>query len=153
VSGVTYVVRSGGGRGVHGGTAVDEHGTPIGTLTLDWDGYYFVVPLMVKQGLAAGLFRPYPAAGTEMGIPVKGEQVSDTSPVGGGASTGGVKDVRDDMRVLEFSLAAAAGLEFPVGSNAGFVEVAYSHGLNDVWKDDLEEVRFRTLTLSAGVMF
>jgi hypothetical protein len=152
-SGVTYVVKSGEAHGVDGGTVVDEHGTPIGTLTLDWTGYYFAVPLMVKRSFAIGQLNPYVAGGVEIGIPVKGEQSSDISPVEGGAWTGDVKDVTDDMRVVESCLAVATGLEFPIGSSSGFLEVAYSLGLNDVWKDDLEEVRFRTLTLSGGVMF
>ena len=154
VSGVTYVVKSGEANGVDGGTAVDEHGTPIGTLTLDWTGYYFAVPLMVKHSFATGQLSPYVAGGAEIGIPVKGEHSSDISPVEGEyVWTGGVEDVTDDMRVVEFSLAVAGGLEFPIGSSAGFVEVSYVHGLTDVWKDDLDEVRYRTLTLSGGVMF
>jgi len=152
VSGVTYVVKSGDGD-VNGGTILDEHGTPIGTLTSDWEYYCVAVPLNVKCSFATGQLSPYVAGGAEIGIPVKAERLSSLSPAGGGPTAWSVRDVKDDMRAFEFSLAGACGLEFPIGSNAGFVEVAYVHGLTDVWKDDLEEVRYRTLTLSGGVMF
>jgi hypothetical protein len=148
VSGVTYVVKS--GDSYDGAVKFDS---PIGMLTLDWDCYYLAVPVMVKHSFATGGVRPYVAGGGEIAFPMKAELSSYTYPTSGEPATGGTRDVTDDMRVVEFSLAAVGGLEFPIGSGSGFVEVVYAHGLTDVWKSDLGEVRFRTLTLSGGVMF
>jgi hypothetical protein len=152
VSGVTYVVKSGDGF-VDGGTITDEDGTPIGTLDLDWTCYYFAIPLFVRYSFATGRLRPYVAGGAEIGIRVKAEVTSNLFPDSGGPTTGSIRDATDDVRLVEFSLAAAGGLEFPIGSHLGFVEVTCVHGLTDVWEDDLETVRYRTLTLSGGVMF
>jgi hypothetical protein len=151
-SGITYVVRS-GAPDVESGPVTDEDGDPIGTLISDWNYYCLAFPLSIKYSSLGGGLVPYVAGGAEIGIPLKAERVSSLSPAGGGAATSGTRDVKDKMGAVELSLMAACGLEFPVGARAGFVELTYVHGLTDVWKDDLEEVRFRTLTLSGGIMF
>ena len=150
VSGVTYVVRSGAPLGIE---MENQPGDITGTRTSDWTYYCIAAPLLVKYSFTTVHLAPYVACGAEVGIPLKGEQSSDFAPADGGPITGDIRDVTDDMRVVEFSLAAVGGLEFPVGSRVGFVELVYVHGLTDVWRDDLEEVRYRTLTVMGGVMF
>jgi len=148
VSGVTYVVKS--GDSYDGAVKLD---TPEGLLTLDWVTYYFAVPVMLKYSFMPGQLSPYVSCGAEIGIPVKAEMSSciyRDERVQGFCDS---RDITDDMRVVEVSLAAAGGLEFPIGSSAGFVEVAYVHGLNDVWREYPEEVRYRMLMVSGGVMF
>ena len=148
VSGVTDVVKSGGS---HDGAVMYD--TPDGTLTLDWVTYYFSVPLMLKYSFMPGQLSPYVAGGAEIGIPVKAELASDPYPPSGEPGPCSLRDITDDMRVVEFSLAAAGGFEFPIGSSAGFVEATYVHGLNDVWREYPGEVRYRMIMVSGGVMF
>jgi hypothetical protein len=149
VSGVTYVVKSGD---TYNGAV--KQVTPTEMLTLDWTCYYFAVPLMLKHSFTPGRLSPYIAGGAEIGIPVKAEYMSCSYRDERVQGLCDSRNVTDDMRVIEFSLAAAGGLDFPIGGSlSGFVEVAYVHGLNDVWKDDLEEVRYRTLTVSGGLMY
>ena len=148
VSGVTYVVKS----GAPGDEAV-RFDTPDGTPTLDWVTYYLAVPLMLKYSFMRGQLSPYVACGAEIGIPVKAEMNSSIYSEEWVAESGDSGDITDDMRVVEFSLAAAGGLEFPIGSSSGFLEVTYVHGLNDVWRVYPAEVRYRMLTVSGGILF
>jgi hypothetical protein len=150
VMGATYVVRSGAAQGVELARVPDDTDS---LRTADWTYYCVAVPLLVKYSATTGQLTPYVAGGVEMGIPLMGEMTTSATPSGGGTTVAVVKDITDDMRVVEFSLAAAVGVDLPLGSWAGFVEIMYEHGLTDVWKDDRGEVRYRTLTLSGGIMF
>jgi hypothetical protein len=148
VSGVTYVVKSGA---PHDGAV--RYDTPDGILTLDWETYYFSVPLMLKYSFMSSQLSPYVACGAEIGIPVKAEMNSSIYSEEWVEESWDSRDITDDMRVVEFSLAAAGGLEFPIGSSSGFVEVTYVHGLNDVWRESRGEVRYRMIMVSGGVLF
>ena len=148
VSGVTYVVKSGAPS--DGAVKLD---TPDGLLTLDWVTYYFALPVMLKYSFMSGQLTPFVAGGAEIGIPVKAELSSYTYRDERVQGFGDSRDITDEMRVIELSLAVAGGFEFPIGSSAGFLEATYVHGLNDVWRVHPEEVRYRMLMVSGGIMF
>jgi hypothetical protein len=148
VSGITYVVKSGA---PYDGAV--KHHSPDGMHTLDWETYYFAVPLMLKHSPMSGELNPYVTLGGEIGIPVKAVLISNVYIGNTAEEPGGATDITDDMRVVEFSLAAAVGFGFPIGSSSGFVEVTYSHGLNDVWREHPEEVRYRMVMVSGGILF
>jgi hypothetical protein len=148
VSGITYVVKSGA---PYDGAV--KHDAPDGLHTLDWVTYYFTVPLMLKYSFMSGRLNPYVAFGGEIGIPVKAELSSDIYVEGVAQGLGGPEDITDEMRVVELSLAIAGGFEFPIGSRSGFVEASCVHGLNDVWREHPDEVRYRMIVVSGGIMF
>ena len=67
----------------------------------------------------------------------------------------GSKDVKDELKSIEFGISVGAGVSMNKGSNPMFGEVRYSMGLSDMGdsSDDDSSVKSRGIQLFVGMMF
>jgi len=110
---------------------------------------YLVLNPMLRFAVQNEGLRPYFLAGAEIGFLLDAKLDSDVAEV----------DVKDETKSTDFGVNFGAGLEFPSGSSAIFIEGRYALGLTDIddtegeEEDDGVEVKHRGIYAMAGIRF
>ncbi len=110
-----------------------------------WKYAYLSVPVLGRYNLGSGDASNYVVAGPEFGYLLSAEE--ETSE--------GSKDVKDELKSIEFGMGVGVGVSINMGSTPMFGEVRYSMGLSDLYdsSDDDFSVKSRGIQLFVGVMF
>lgn len=98
---------------------------------------YIELPLMLKYAFGSGGVRPYIMAGPTIGFNVSAKIKSE------GDDISVELDFKDQVKSMDFGLAFGAGLSFPMGKLALFVEGRYGLGLMDI--SDVDELSDGTI--------
>jgi opacity protein-like surface antigen len=123
---------------------------------------YLVVNPMLRFVVQNQGLRPYFMAGAEVGFLLDAEIETDD---GGEEAEEDSYDLKDYTKATDFGVNFGAGLEFPSGNSAFFVEARYSLGLTDIVdegdaeatkqedEDDSSSAKHRGIYLMAGMRF
>jgi|SRR6187551_1448325 len=101
------------------------------------------VPVLFKANFSGGSVRPFVVAGPAFGFTASAKTKFDFD------GDAGEEDVKDTVEPVEFSLVFGGGVKFGQAS----LEVRYDLGLNDLSKDDDDEVKTRTWSILFGFGF
>ena len=125
---------------------------------------YLVVNPMLRFVVQNQGLRPYFMAGAEVGFLLDAEIESDEDEEEGDEE--GDYDLKDFTKSTDFGVNFGAGLEFPSGNSAFFVEARYSLGLTDIVdegddeegnkqedEEDESTAKHRGIYLMAGMRF
>ena len=119
-----------------------------------WKVAYFEVPVFLQLAFETSIARPYLIAGPTVGLIVSSKVELLNQDL----------ELIDLLSSIDFGLGFGAGISFPIGHNAIFVEGHYTYGLVDIIDDgkivergedfDLEgDVKTRGLQIMVGVTF
>lgn len=106
---------------------------------------YIEVPALLKFMLGQSSTRPYIMAGPSVGFRLSAK-----------ISNGGEIDIKEVIKSTDFGLDFGAGISFPAGNNAIFVEGRYGLGLsniNDDREDPNTDVKNKGIQFMAGITF
>lgn len=107
---------------------------------------YLEVPALVKIAFGTSTAKPYIMAGPTLGFLLSAKISGE----------GESEDIKDSFKDVDFGLDFGAGINFPAGSNAIFVEGRYGLGLSNVAKTDPGDdtkAKNRGIQFMAGVTF
>ena len=91
---------------------------------------YLHLPVLAKLSMSVGPTRPYVKFGPQMGLLLTAKAEAESSSFSGGVVE---TDIKDSAAAVDFALQFAGGLEFPVATVRGFVEIGYGLGLVHVF--------------------
>ena len=115
---------------------------------------YLHIPVLAKLSTPVGSTRPYVKFGPQLGFLLDAKAEAESSSFSGGTVE---MDVGDSTAGVDFALQFAAGLEFPVATVRGFVEVGYAHGLVHVFDSpdlpDSWNARNQVLGITLGMSY
>jgi hypothetical protein len=106
---------------------------------------YIEVPVLLKFMLGQSPTRPYIMAGPSAGFRLSAK-----------VSNGGEIDIKDVIKSTDFGLDFGAGISFPAGNNAIFVEGRYGLGLSNINDDPTDtntDVKNKGIQFMAGITF
>lgn len=135
-----------------------EKGTKDEGENVNWKAVYFEVPVFLKVAFEAPTARPYLMAGPSVGLILNSKVESIDMDL--------EANLIDLLNSIDFGLGFGAGISFPIGNNAIFVEGHYTHGLVDItdegkvlveageteW-DERVNVKTRGIQIMAGITF
>jgi opacity protein-like surface antigen len=107
---------------------------------------YLEVPALVKIAFGTSTAKPYIMAGPSLGFLLSAKSTDE----------GESADIKEFFKDIDFGLAFGAGVSFPAGNNAIFVEGRYGLGLSNIAKlEEGEEgsIKTRGIQFMAGVTF
>jgi len=115
---------------------------------------YIVINPMLRFAVQNQGLRPYFLAGVEIGFLVDAKTESNVEEFDG-------QDLKDQTKSTDFGVNLGAGLEFPSGTSALFIEGRYALGLTDITDtsdddeivEDQVEVKHRGIYALAGIRF
>jgi hypothetical protein len=114
---------------------------------------YLVIPLLASVKATGVTVRPYAKLGPQVGFRISSK--AELSPVSG---TSVETDIKEETNSVDFSLYFAAGLEFPLTTVSAHLEVGYSIGFTNLFKEaadvtDLVQGKNHVLGITAGLSY
>jgi opacity protein-like surface antigen len=115
---------------------------------------YLEVPAMLKLAVGTGATKPYFMAGPVIGFRLSAKQTGSIS-----VSSFNVEideDFKDQTKSIDFGFGFGAGVSFPAGNNAIFVQGRYALGLtniNDDPEDSETKIKTNGIQVMAGITF
>jgi hypothetical protein len=137
------------------GTELDRS-VQFGTTTLE-DGRirltYLHLPVLARLSASAGPVRPYVKFGPKLGLLLAAKAEAHSTSTGGDIET----DIKDSAADFDLALQFAGGLEFPVATVRGLVEVGYGLGFVNVFDDpdlpDSWNAKNQVLGITIGLLY
>jgi hypothetical protein len=115
---------------------------------------YLEVPALFKIAFGTGTTQPYLLAGPTMGFLLSAKTTLKAS--GQGVNIDEEEDIKEFLKSTDFGLNFGAGISFPAGNNAIFVEGRYGLGLtniNDDPDDPDTDVKTKGIQVMGGITF
>lgn len=106
---------------------------------------YLTLPVMAKYYVIEGLSIQ---AGPQISYLLSAEYDYEVS--GGGMSESGTEDIKDDLKSIDFGLAAGVGYELPMGL---FFQGRYVVGLSNIVDADEADLKNQVIQFSVGFKF
>ena len=137
------------------GTELDRS-VQFGATTLE-DGRirltYLHLPVVAQLSASTGPVRPYVKFGPKLGLLLAAKAEAHSTSSGGDIET----DIKDSAADFDLALQFAGGLEFPVATVRGLVEVGYGLGLVNVFDDpdlpDSWNAKNQVLGITLGLLY
>jgi opacity protein-like surface antigen len=131
----------------------------FGSINIDlkMNANYLEIPAFLKLAFGTSTTKPYLMAGPTLGFRLSAKQTGTISSVGFIEVEEKIdEDIKDNVKSTDFGLGFGAGVSFPAGNNAIFVEGRYALGLSDV-NDDPEDldtkIKTKGIQFMAGITF
>lgn len=125
---------------------------PLGTrLITRFD--YLEAPVMLRYHFTEQGVRPYIEAGASAGYALQGKLTPQVHAIIEWNLPSIPLNLNHDIyNRFDLSAMAGAGVEIPLGSNSAFhIEAGYRHSLNDMFQDQIIDIRIKSSGFTAGI--
>jgi opacity protein-like surface antigen len=132
------------------GTKVEGNVDAVGKVEQTVKANYLEMPVLVKLALGTSTTKPYLMAGPTIGFLLSAKTITKA------AGQEEEEDIKEFVKDIDFGLDFGAGVSFPAGNNAIFVEGRYALGLTNV-NDDPDDpdtkIKTKGIQFMAGISF